>query len=1161
MRPHKPFVHLHTHSHYSLLDGLIKIPDLVQRAKELMFPAVALTDHGNMFGAVEFYKTCTSEGVKPVIGLEAYVAPESRLIKEKMMKDEEKQVVDHHLILLAKDQEGYENLLRLSSLGYLEGFYYHPRIDRELLLKHHKGLIALSSCLKGEIAYSIVKNNIMHARRTAYEMKELFGSDFYLEIQNHRMEEEKKVIKHLAALSRELDIPLVATNDVHYLRREDEEAHEILLCIQTGKKMKDEDRFKMATDEFYLKSYEEMEELFREIPDSLSRTVEIMDKCNFKIDFGGMKIPKYPVPEDISSQEYLENLALRGLEKRYPDVTDDLKKQLEYELDLVKKMKFVNYFLIVWDYVSFASRNNIMVGPGRGSAAGSLLAYTLEITDVDPVKYGLHFERFLNPERVSMPDIDIDFDDLHRDSVKEYVVNKYGKEHVASIITFNKFKAKAAFKAVARVMDIKFNVSNEISKFIEEKTLEESYKKNSALRERIESNGELKKIWAISLKLENICLSVGKHAAGIVISDEPLIGFVPFYKDPRDEAIATQYDMNVINDLGLLKFDLLALKNLSIIRDTIKLIEATENILIDIKAIPLDDRHTYRLLGKGDTNGVFQIEKSGMTELFCRVKPKNLEEISVLIALYRPGPIESGMIDSYVRRKNKEEEVTYAHKALKPILEETFGVIVYQEQVMEITKVIGGFSLGEADVIRRIMSKKKPEELEPYKEKFLQGAKRNHFDPNLAERIFNDMAKFAEYAFNKAHSVAYAFITYQTAYLKAHYPAEYLAAILSNEMDKIENITKYYPIARRFRIMILPPDINRSIGTFNVSRVAGEDGAEDKVIHFGLTGIKNVGAKLIDMILEERSKNGAFRDIMDFLIRLDPRLVNRKILEGLIKAGAFDSLSVKRKQLLEQLDKLQEHALRLRDQIHSNQMDLFMKEEAGKKMDFSPILREVIRENREWEKEELLKNEKEVLGIFLSDHPLNRFKKEIRKYTKVDLNDLEKHPDNSYTSLVALVIARTVHRTQTGKSMAFLSLEDLNGTIEAVVMPELYEKCRDTIEKEMPVLIVRGLLKFTDEKHKIEALEIAPVEEPERLNIRKIYIKIPYEIAGDEEKLNQVKELMLKNRGNARVELHIYKGENEKIIMEIPAYLNVNPDKNFISDLVSIIGDNSIHLY
>ncbi|MDD5065417.1 MAG: DNA polymerase III subunit alpha [bacterium] len=1161
MKQHKPFVHLHTHSHYSLLDGLIKIPDLVQKARDLQFPAIALTDHGNMFGTLEFFKTCINEGVKPIIGLEAYIAPESRFIKEKISTSDEKQVIAHHLVLLAKNDEGYRNLLELSSYGYLEGFYYHPRIDRELLAKHHKGLIAMSACLKGEIAYYITKNNLMHSRRIAYEMKELFGEDFYLEVQYHKIEEEKKVLKSLIGLSKELNIPLVASNDVHYLTKDDYEAHEILLCIQTQKKMKDTDRFKLSTNEFDLKSYEDMVEIFKEVPEALQNTIAIMDKCNLKIEFGGMKIPKYPVPEDITAHEFLENLAFRGLEKRYGEVTDKLKEQLQYELDLVTKMKFINYFLIVWDYVNFCQKNDIMVGAGRGSAAGSLLAYTLGITDVDPVKYGLHFERFLNPERVSMPDIDIDFEDIQRDKVKEYVVNKYGKEHVASIITFNKFKAKAAFKAVARVMDMKFVVSNEISKFIEEKTLEESYKRNTILREKIGSDIELKKIWEISLKLENICLGVGKHAAGIVISEEPLIHFVPFYKDTRDDAIATQYDMNMINDLGLLKFDLLALKNLSIIKDTIKLVKHTENIDIDIRKIPLDDKQTYKLLGKGDTNGVFQIEKSGMTELFCRVKPKNLEEISVLIALYRPGPLESGMVDSFVKRKNKEEEITYAHKSLKPILEETYGVIVYQEQVMEITKVIGGFSLGEADVIRRIMSKKKPEELEPYKEKFLAGARKNKFDERLAERIFNDMAKFAEYAFNKAHSVAYAFITYQTAYLKAWYPAEYLAAILSNEMDKIENITKHYSIARKFKIRILPPDINRSIGTFNVNKIRNEADAEEKVINFGMAGIKNVGAKLIDLIVEEREKKGEFKNIMDFLIRLDARLVNKKILEGLIKSGAFDTLNMKRKVLMDNMDKLQEHAIRLREEINSNQMSLFLKADKDNRLDYSSIIKEVIKEPVEWPKDELLKYEKEVLGIFLSDHPLNYYKKEVKKYTKIDLNELDQYKDNTYVSLVGLITHKNYHRTQTQKTIAFLSLEDLNGVIEVVVMPELFEKCKVYIEKEMPVLIIRGLLKFNDEKYKIEALEIAPVEEPEKLNIRKVYIKIPYEIAGDDTKLNQVKELMLKNRGNARVELHIYKGENEKIIMEVPNYLNVNPDKNFINELITIIGENSIHLY
>ncbi|MBU1076208.1 MAG: DNA polymerase III subunit alpha, partial [Spirochaetes bacterium] len=963
MKTHKPFVHLHTHSHYSVLDGMIKIPDLIKTVKDLQFPAIAITEHGNLFSAIEFYKTAVKEGVKPILGMEAYIAPQSRFTKEKIKGNGEKQHIAHHIILLAKNFEGYQNLLKLSSASYIEGFYYKPRIDKELLKEHSSGLIALSSCIQGEIAYSIIHNNFMHARRTAYEFKELFGDDFYLELQNHGLEKEGKAMTGLLRLSKELDIPLVATNDVHYLTREDYEAHDILLCMQMQKKIDDPDRIKMATNEFYLKSYEEMADLFKAIPEAVENTIKIMDKCNLILEFGKMQIPRYPLSENINSEEYLETLALKGLKERYDQLTltEEVQEQLHYELDIVKKMHFVDYFLIVWDYINFAKQNSIMVGAGRGSAAGSILAYALGITDVDPIKYGLFFERFLNPDRISPPDIDIDFEDTKRDKVIEYVINKYGQEKTAHIITFNKFKAKAAFKAVARVLNVSFSVSNSISKLINQNSLEESYKGNQELIKIIEKDENLKNIWKISLKLENICSSVGTHAAGIVISNEPIVNSVPFYMDQKEKTISTQYDMDIIKSVGLVKFDFLGLKNLSIIKDCVKLIKDTENISIDIENLPLDNKETYRIMQKGLTKGIFQIENTGITDLFCKAKPKTFPEIGVLIALYRPGPINSGMMDSYVRRKNKIEEVSYIHKSLKPILEETFGVVVYQEQVMSITRIIGGFTLGEADLIRRAMGKKKLEIIHEQKEKFLEGAKKNKFDLRLAESIFTDLAKFAEYAFNKAHSVAYAFITYQTAYLKALYPAEFFAALLSNEMDKIENITKYYSEVQKFKIMILPPDINKSIAVFNVTPVADEKNEVKKVINFGLAGIKNVGEKLIGQIIDEREKNGTFKNIMDFLVRLDSKLVNKKILEGLIKAGAFDALDIKRKTLFDNIDLLIEESYKIKKNIESGQMNLFMGK-SQKNDDHSYILKNVIQDSTEWPKNELLKYEREVLG-------------------------------------------------------------------------------------------------------------------------------------------------------------------------------------------------------
>lgn len=1159
MKTHKPFVHLHVHSHYSVLDGMIKIPDLIKKAKELQFPAIALTEHGNMFGAIEFYKTAVKEGVKPIIGIEVYIAPESRLKKEKIVNNGEKQFNAYHLILLAKNIEGYQNLLHLTSKGYTEGFYYHPRIDKELLKAHHKGLIALSACIKGEIASSIINNNFMHARRVAYEYKELFKGDFYLELQYHNLEEEKKAIKGLIKLSKELNIPVVATNDVHYLIKDDYKAHEVLLCIQTQKKMEDTDRMRLTTNEFDLKSYEDMVELFKTIPEAIENTIKVMDKCNLTLEFDKMQIPKYPLPENIKACDYLESLAWKGLKQLYRPQTEKVEKQLKYELDIVNKLHFVDYFLIVWDYINFANNNNIMVGAGRGSAAGSILAYCLGITDVDPIKYGLFFERFLNPDRISPPDIDIDFEDTKRDKVIEYVINKYGKDKTSHIITFNKFKAKAAFKAVSRVMNVTFSVSNSISKLINHNTLEESYKNNQELRKIIEKDSNLKNIWIISLKLENICSSVGTHAAGIVISNEPLVNSVPFYMDTKEKTISTQYDMDIIKSVGLMKFDFLGLKNLSIIKDTIKLIKDTENVNIDINALPLDDKETFRIMQKGLTKGIFQIENSGITDLFCRAKPKTFQEISVLIALYRPGPMKSGMMDSYVRRKNKQEEIDYIHKKLKPILEETFGVVVYQEQVMSITRIIGGYSLGEADLIRRAMGKKKIEIIQEQKEKFMEGAKANKFDIRLAEKIFTDLAKFAEYAFNKAHSVAYSFITYQTAYLKAHYTSEFLAALLSNEMDKIENITKYYSEVQKFKIKIQPPDINNSIAIFNVTKISDEKEGIKKVINFGLAGIKNVGGKLINQIIDERETNGTFKNIMDFLIRLDTKLVNKKIMEGLIKAGAFNSFNISRKALFDNIDNLIEEAYKIKRNIESGQMSLFM-DNSPEDEDYSYSINNIIQDNSEWQKNELLKYEKEVLGVFLSGHPLNQYKKAIKKYSNIDLSAVEQYKDNTFVSVVGLITNRKIINLRDGKNIAFLTLEDLKGSIEIVIMPELFEKIKEYLENNMPILIVRGFFKNIDDRYKIETKEITPVNEPEKLKISKVHIKIPYTLAGDEKNLVMVKEILMKNTGDARVYLHIFRNEKEKIIMEMPPFLKVKADKNLLNELIQITGENSIFL-
>ncbi len=1153
---HKPFVHLHIHSHYSLLDGAIKIPDLIKKSIEMHFPAIALTDHGNMFGAIEFYQTAMSMGIKPIIGIEFYVAQDSRLKKEKKLAAKES---PSHLVLLAKDIEGYRNLMKLSSIGYVEGFYYVPRIDKEVLRQYSRGLVALSSCIQGEIPKNIINGDEINARRIAYEMKEIFGKDFYLEIQYHHLIEEEKAIKGILKISKDLSIPIVATNDVHYLSPDDYEAHDILLCIQTQKQVNDKDRMRMKTNEFYLRSYEEMATLFAEIPDSLKNTLEVMEKCNLMLNFGKHRLPKFETPDGVPPYEYLEKIAIEGLKRRYPTNYNEKMKNLEYELNVVKNMELAEYFLIVQDFINFAKSRGIMVSPGRGSAAGSLLAFCLGITDIDPLKNGLFFERFLNPERISMPDIDVDFEDTRRDEVIKYVKNKYGDDRVAQIITFGKFKAKAVVKGVARALGISFNEANALTKIIQDTTLSEAWENSKELQNIINRDEKYKKLWEISLKLEGIISNAGTHAAGVVISNEPLINYTPFYYQSKTKSVVTQYDMDTLKEIGLLKVDLLGLKTITVIKETLSQIKENENKEIDIDSIPYNDKKTFKLLQEGNTLGIFQVESPGMRKLLRKAKPTKFSDIAVLIALYRPGPLRSGMDEMFVRRKNKLEEVRYAHPSLKPVLEETYGVIVYQEQVMKITQIIGGFSLGQADLIRKAMSNKNPEEMERQKKLFLEGAKKNKFPVELAEKIFQDIAQFAQYGFNKSHSVAYAVVTYRTAYLKANYPYEFMAASLTSEIGKkVEDILKYIREAKKMKLEIMPPDVNTSDVVFKAKKIKSTDGNEKKAIIFGLSAMKNVGTKVAEVIVREREKNGKYKDIMDFFLRLDAGVLNKKVIESLIKAGALDCFGIPRKFLMSNFENLIRDAERLREEKEKGQMNLFSSTErniTGVYNEFKKFEKE-----DEWEIKDKLKYEKEVLGYYWSAHPLDSYKTLIKRITNINLDELDKYPEGYKCCIVGVVamIQERVFDRKENRRMAYVEIEDKNGNVEVNVMPELYEKTYDILKSDEPI-ILKGTLKTEGENvYKIDATDILPINRAKEVKLRSVHIKIPYSIAGDEEKLKKVRDILLNNRGSASVFLHFINGK-EKITMKIPSALYVNPTDKFVQQISQLIGEDSVY--
>src|SRR5579871_3495959 len=1055
------FVHLHVHTDYSLLDGACETSELLDEASRQKMPAVAITDHGNLFAAANFFNEASKRDVKAIIGCEVYVAKGSRHDRgEKSVGNaandrddwEPGQRGNNHLVLLCENLEGYHNLIKLVSAGFLEGFYYKPRIDYDLLAKHSRGLIALSACLRGPVTEPVVDQKLDQARENAYRLRDIFGKgNFFLEIQDQGLEIERDVNRDLVRLSKETGIPLVATNDCHYLHHEDAHAQEVLLCIQTGKTMGDANRMKFQTDQFYFKSAAEMAQVFREVPDALIRTVDIAHRCNVKIDRIPNPFPEFKVPDGETPGSYFERVVRDGFAARVPGLErlraagqlanplSEYEKRLTSEIKMIQQMRYEGYFLIVWDFIHYARAQDVPVGPGRGSAAGSLVSYALRITDVDPLQYNLLFERFLNPERVSMPDIDIDFCMRRRGELIEYVTRKYGRENVAQIITFGTMAAKAAIKDVGRAMDIPYGEVDRLAKLVPTTLgieLEDALKEAPQLQSAVNSDQRLKDLMAVALRLEGLSRHASTHAAGVVISPKPLTDLVPVYKTNRDE-ITTQYDMNALERIGLLKMDFLGLTTLTVLHDTVAMIERNRGVKVDLDGLTLDDADTYKLFTRGDTTAIFQFESHGMRDILRRYQPTRIEDLTALNALYRPGPIQGGMIDDFINRKHGKKKVAYDLPQLKDILEETYGVILYQEQVMQIANRLASFSLGEADILRRAMGKKKKEEMAAQRAKFMAGCAGNKIPEKKAVRIFNLMEEFAGYGFNKSHSCAYALLAYQTAYLKTHYPVEFMAALLTSETGNTDKTVKYINEARGMSIAILPPDVNESDLYFTP---VGES------IRFGLAAIKNVGENTAKAIRESRLNQGEFRTLYDFCERIDSRLLNKRVFESLIKSGALDSLGP-REHLLASVDdaiSAQQRALRTRE---IGQHGLFGAAAAPAAEPF------LLRDAPQWSEEERLASEYAMLGFYVSGHPLEKYASRLQEWKVVSLGQVEGERNGKEIPVAALIVGSRPMRSKKGARWAIFTIQDMTGIQELLAFPESFGRFENILKPGSPLLL------------------------------------------------------------------------------------------------------------
>ena len=1147
------FVHLHLHTQFSLLDGANQIEPLVRQIKAFGQPAVAMTDHGNMFGAIEFYRKAKEIGVKPIIGCEAYMALGSRHAK----KDSGLAHNDYyHLILLARNLTGYQNLIKLVSKAYLEGFYYKPRMDKDILREHHEGLIALSGCLSGEIPYLIGQKDMAGALTVAGEFQEIFGKEhFYLEVQANGLEHQRIANAGLIEIHKKLGIPLAGTNDCHYLKKEDARPHELMLCLQTGKTLSDPARMKFDTDELYVKSTEEIAPAFAEFPEAVANTCRIADHCELELALNKTHLPQYKAPEGYTRESYVEHLAVEGLKSRLTERPSTIPstvydQRLREELMVICSMGFAGYFLIVWDIIRFARSRNIPVGPGRGSAAGSLVAYALRITDLDPLVYTLLFERFLNPERVSLPDIDMDFCMDRRGEVLNYVVEKYGSDHVAQIITFGTLGAKAAIRDVGRVLEMPYADADKVAKLVPNQlniTLEQALEAEPRLRELVETDAKVRELMTVARSLEGLARHASTHAAGVVISEEPLTDHVPLYKGANDE-IVTQYSMGDVEKIGLVKFDFLGLKTLTMIRRAETLINEGHagQPPLCVDRLPFDDAKTFALLSSGKTTGIFQLESSGMRDLLTGFKPDRFEDIIAIIALYRPGPMD--LIPDFIKRKQGKVPIAYELPELQPILKDTYGVIVYQEQVMAIANTVAGFSLGQADILRRAMGKKKPEEMEKLRVKFLEGARQKKIAEKKAEKLYELIQKFAGYGFNKSHAAAYAVVCYHTGYLKAHYPTEFMAALMTSDMGNQDKIVGYFTECRELGIKVLGPDVNESQKNFAVV-----DGA----IRFGLAAIKNVGEGAVDSVLANRAERGRFTSFFDFCRRVDLHKVNKRMLEGLIKAGAFDSLGAKRSQLMAMLDQAIEDGAAAQREREMGQTSIFGEDLNGNGSAHAHV-EPTLPNLPEWDQAQRLKYERELTGFYITAHPLARYEATIHALATATTAGITELSDGKEVRLCGIIATVKTMLTKKGDRMAYVTLEDLQGTIEVIVFPDLFKAVGELIAPER-LIRVTGTIDRGDKGTKIRGSKIEPLADVQTQTVKRIHIRLAAK-PEVKDQLPRLLEVFKRHPGSTAVSLTFHtESALEAETAPIP-HLTVSATEHFVADVEEVLGKGALSL-
>ncbi len=1136
---HSEFVHLHVHTEYSLLDGACKIHKLLDRAAEYKMPAVAITDHGNMFGVIDFCNAARKRSIKPIVGSEMYVAKGKRSDRKSTNKSRDY----HHLTLLVKDEQGYKNLMYLSTLSYLEGFYYKPRIDKEILGEYSSGLTALSGCLEGEPASLLLQGKKDMALAAVRKYQEIFGAEnYFIEIQDNGLEEQKRVIPHLLDLAKETGAGLVATNDVHYVDKGDAIAQETLMCIQTNTTIKDPNRLRFGTQEFYFKSPKHMAALFECIPEALENSLAIAERCNYQPGATSPQLPHFEVPQGYSPDSYLRALCEEGLPERYAQVTAEIRDRLEMELDVISRMGYSGYFLIVSDFVRFARSRKIPVGPGRGSAAGSLVAYLLRITNLDPLKHGLIFERFLNPERISLPDIDIDFCYERRGEIINYVIEKYHKNNVAQIITFGTMAAKAAIRDVGRALGLPYGRVDEIAKLVPNElniTLKDSIERVPELQHSRKEDPEVSQLLEIAQSLEGVARHASTHAAGVVISPRPIYEFVPLYQSGSGD-VTTQYSMTNLEEIGLLKMDFLGLKTLTVIDQTISLIREETGKPLNIDEVQLDDGATYELLNKAQTLGVFQLESTGMRDLARKVGIDNFEDLVALVALFRPGPMH--MLPDYIKRKHGEIEITYDAPALEPILKETYGVMLYQEQVMKIASEVGGFSMSEADILRKAMGKKIPEVMEKYREEFVKRASKNGVSAEVAEQTYKKMAQFAGYGFNKSHSAAYALIAYQTAYLKANYPVQYMAALLSSEVGNTAKLAAYIEECRRMNIPVLPPDVNASHLKFTVT---------DGKIRFGLAAVKNVGENAIKAIIEERSNAGPFRSLFDFCSRVGARLVNKRVIESLVKCGAFDTLEEKRSRLFAAIDAALEQGQTAQRDKQMGQTLLF---DMAEEKSFAPA---VYPDVEDWPDFLKLKYEKEVLGLFISGNPLSQYGDRLRTLTTCSSTELPKASEGA-TVVVGGMVAKikTYVPKRKQERMAFVTLEDMDGFMEVIVFSDLFSRSSNLLHEDSLVMI-SGRVSYKDTEPKVIAENIVPITKAEEEFARASHIRF-MTTAMEESSLEELAELIAAHKGNCKLFFHCVTQDNHEVIIESSFAGGLKPGRETREQIEALMGQGSI---